>query len=387
MNKTLTFKEKLLKSIKKQKKKTIGQSFLALLVVTLSITGLSFLNKPAISKVQKEENLIFTGTMVGDMMFGRHVEKVSSKYGEEALFQYVKPYLESSDYVTGNFENPVTLQDDYPKADKYIHLSTKAQSVTALKNLNFSVLNFANNHAMDFGEQGLIDTLQTFEDHHLDVVGAGRNLEEAKNKISYQKINDLTVATLGFTDAYVKGFSALENSGGILPADPELFMPLIAKAKQQANLVVVHMHWGQEYDNEPQIRQKQMAKAIADSGADIIIGHHPHVLSSVEIYNNTLIAYSLGNFVFDQGWSRTRDSTLLQYKLYKSGKAAFEFIPLRIREAQPTPLTGKTDWIHREKIVYQLTKGVDKESWYMKDNNLVFEVDHSEVLKGSSYDE
>ncbi|MET1138825.1 CapA family protein, partial [Bacillus subtilis] len=83
---------------------------------------------------------------------------------------------------------------------------------------------------------------------------------------------------------------------------------------------------------------KDLAKAIADAGADVIIGAHPHVLEPIEVYNGTVIFYSLGNFVFDQGWSSTRDSALVQFYLMIDGKGLFEVTPLYIREATPTPL-------------------------------------------------
>ncbi|MDV2888364.1 CapA family protein, partial [Alkalihalophilus pseudofirmus] len=79
---------------------------------------------------------------------------------------------------------------------------------------------------------------------------------------------------------------------------PKIFIPMIAEASKKADLVLVHVHWGQEYDNEPNDRQKDLAKAIADAGADVIIGAHPHVLEPIEVYNGTVIFYSLGNFVF-----------------------------------------------------------------------------------------
>lgn len=141
---------------------------------------------------------------------------------------------------------------------------------------------------MDYLEQGLNDTVKAFNQSKMDFVGMGRNLEEASN-INYQTVNGIKIATLGFTDTYTAYSAANDNDPGILPAKPEIFIPLIQEAKEKANLVVVHAHWGEEYDTTPSPRQKGLAKAMADAGADIILGHHPHVLQPIDTYKNTVI--------------------------------------------------------------------------------------------------
>src|SRR5690625_5835627 len=99
------------------------------------------------------------------MMFGRHVQEVTEKRGTAYLFDKMKPYFENADYVTGNFENPVLkrAEDSYEKLEKQIHLHTDAEAVKALKKMNFTTVNLANNHMMDYGEEGLQDTLETFD--------------------------------------------------------------------------------------------------------------------------------------------------------------------------------------------------------------------------------
>ncbi|WP_137790869.1 CapA family protein [Bacillus sp. E(2018)] len=379
MNRVLTPQEKVLRFLKRTKKKNKKYSILStIIVLTLIISyNLFFENDPVAVKSEGEPPLL-TGTFVGDIMLGRHVEEVTDKKGQEYLFRNVRPYFETSDYVTGNFEHPVTKTDDYEEADKFIHLQTSADSVKTMKNLGFSVLNLANNHTMDYLEPGLEDSIETFNKTDMDFVGAGKNIEDA-GEVSYQSINGITIATLGFTDAYVKGARATKNDGGVANADPTIFMPLISEAKRNADLVVVHMHWGQEYDAEASPRQVGLGHALSDAGADIVIGHHPHVLSTVEKYNDTVIFYSLGNFVFDQGWSRTRDSAVVQYKLSKDGMATFEITPLRIREATPSPVNS---WLAREKIFRQLTKDTGESIvWKRQDGKLSFQVNHKKVIK------
>jgi len=382
MKKQLNFQEKLLKLTKQEKKKTNKHVFIvlpAIFCLMFVFTWVGSAKTP--SQMGKKEDAKLTATFMGDIMMGRNVEKVTNLHGSESVFKNVKPYFNVSDFITGNFENPVTNVKNYQEAEKNIHLQTNQESVETLKKLNFSVLNFANNHAMDYGEDGLKDTLNKFSNEDLELVGAGNNLEDAKQHVSYQDVNGVKIATLGFTDVYTKNFTAKKNRGGVLPLSPKIFIPMIAEASKKADLVLVHVHWGQEYDNEPNDRQKDLAKAIADAGADVIIGAHPHVLEPIEVYNGTVIFYSLGNFVFDQGWSRTRDSALVQYHLMNDGKGRFEVTPLNIREATPTPL-GKSDFLKRKAIFRQLTKGTNLD-WKEENGKLTFEVDHADKLKNN----
>ena len=99
--------------------------------------------------------------------------------------------------------------------------------------MNFTVLTAANNHAMDYGPQGMRDTVEEFSKQNLELVGAGLTLKEAEQNISYQDVNGIKIATLGFTDVSGKGFAAKRNAPGVLPADPELFIPMISKAKRK----------------------------------------------------------------------------------------------------------------------------------------------------------
>ena len=156
------------------------------------------------------------------------------------------------------------------------------------------------------------------------------------------------MATLGFTDVYGKDAVSKNNQAGLLNSNPDLLFEMIGDAKDakkgNADLVVVNMHWGQEYLHLLH-RQTELAKAVIDAGADVIIGHHPHVVQSFDVYNDGLIFYSLGNFVFDQGWTRTKDSAMVQYHLAEDGQATVDVVPLQIEEATPRPATSSIDHI------------------------------------------
>jgi gamma-polyglutamate biosynthesis protein CapA len=353
----LTWRQKLQRYIKKQKKKATVHTVIATVFTVVLISVLNATDRPQEVSVKKDPNSVLTISMVGDIMFGRYVGyAIVPRFGYDHLLKYVKPYFAASDYVTGNFENPITNREGYPEADVQIHLNTKPEAVNALKKAKFSSVSLANNHIKDYGKQGLLDTLRAFDGQDIDTVGAGRDLKEA-SRISYQTVNGIKVAVLGFSDIIPRDYRARKDRSGIAPADPDVFFPLVAKAKSNADLVLVHMHWGLEYDSGYHPRQQGLARALVDAGADVVIGHHPHVLEPVEVYKQGVILYSLGNFVFDQGWSRTRESVLVQYKILHGGKKAkLELHPMVIREGQPRPLTGWSNVYRREKIFNQLTE-------------------------------
>lgn len=381
MSRKLTYQEKILQMGKRHKKSAGKHVLIGLIITVMFIIGFQIFFSPSTAEVEKNPDSKFTATFVGDMMFGRHVQDVTKRRGTAYLFDKMKPYFENADYVTGNLENPVLKNDEanYEKLDKQIHLHTNPEAVQTLKKMNFTTINLANNHMMDFGEAGLQDTLEELNATGLDYVGAGKDLEEATT-IDYQEINGLTIATLGFTDAYVEGFSALGYRGGIAAATPENIFPAIEEANENADLVFVNIHWGQEYDKEPHPRQKKLAHAMIDVGVDAIIGHHSHVLSEVEQYKDGVIFYGLGNFIFDQGWSRTKDSALVQYDLLNDGTGRFEIVPLRISGAQPYPTKNK---YYQMKIRKQLTRNQPAENFKSEDGKLILEVDHSGVLEAA----
>jgi len=378
--KKLQLKEKTLYYTKKTKPHTNKHVIITAICLALFICVFTLfeniLAKPASIAEEKQNDDILTAAMVGDIMMGRHLESVTARHGSEYLFRYLKDFLRETDYVTGNFEHPVTNSSEYDEADKNIHLSTDHEAVETLNDVGFTVLTLANNHTMDYLEEGYHDTVDAFEKGNLSYVGIGDNLEQLQS-VHYETINDLTVATLGFTDIAPGPVSQM--SPGVIPLDPELFMPLIAEAREQADLVFVHAHWGQEYDSGVTTRQRELAKAMSDAGADVIIGHHPHVLSSFDVYNDTVIFYSLGNFIFDQGWSRNKDSAIVHYTLTESGEGLFEITPLRMKEGTPRPTSNP---YYKSRIFRALTKHTsDSVNWKKKGSKIIIAVDHTCLLK------
>ncbi len=138
----------------------------------------------------------------------------------------------------------------------------------------------------------------------------------------------------------------------------------------------MHSHWGVEYDSSPNPRQKEIGRALVDAGADIIVGHHSHTLQPVEIYKGKVIFYSLGNFVFDQGWTKTKDSVLAQFKIKEDGSQVIELTPMKVNEASPSPLKGPLAGIEFNRMTKLLTKDLDEDvNWTTEDGKIIIDLE------------
>lgn len=244
--------------------------------------------------VDKTINLI----AVGDVMLGRSVNTRMLKYNNwNYPFLETADWLKQADIAFGNLESP--FGETCPPTDEGFIFCADQRSLEGLLYAGFDVLSLANNHNTNQGQSGLELTETLLESNNIIA------LQEAE--IEYQQIENITLAFLAFDDTKS-------------PIDQTLLRQLIAEAKTNADIVVVSFHWGWEYVDQPNQNQIDLAHKSVDAGADLIIGHHPHWVQTIEEYGDGLIFYSLGNFVFDQMWSiETRTGMVANIILDKSG--------------------------------------------------------------------
>lgn len=380
--KDLSFQDKILLYQKKNRRKTDVQAiFLLLGLIVAYFVVQIFSAFTANAQVVVNKDSKFTATMVGDMMFGRNVQKVVDNKGYEFLFREVEPYFKASDYNTGNFENPIILRDEaeYKNElpDKSIYLHAQADVAPYLSSINFTTVNLANNHTMDYGLAGLTETLDTFGKTNTTAIGAGLSKFES-GKIHYADFDGYKVATIGATDVgYQWGFSTNHQAGANKTRLTDL-LPIVKEARDigEADLIIVHSHWGVEYDSSPNPRQKEIGHALIDAGADIIVGHHSHTLQPVEIYKGKVIFYSLGNFIFDQGWSKTKDSVIAQFKVKDDGAQVIELTPMKVNEASPTHLKGPLAGWNFNRMTKLLTKDLGNDvDWKAEDGKIIINLE------------
>ena len=291
-----------------------------------------------------------TLTAVGDVCLGydgHHIEPILEKMDDEDAFNY--PFAKVREQFEGivfcNLEGTLTKHDK--KVPKRFNFKADPKYVKCLG--DFDIASLANNHTMDFGEKGLEETISTLDTAKIKHIGAGTTYENSRKPAYIEK--GLKIGFLGYSivcadyvpEAYKKGFIAGCSKPDELLKDIAIDIP---SAKQKSDLLVVSFHWGSEGSNYPNEMQKILAKMCIDNGANIVIGHHPHVLQGMQEYKNGLIFYSLGNFMFSGNRDpKDKDSIIAKIKLSKGGIISYEVIPVKITSQenpyQPFVLEGR----------------------------------------------
>lgn len=231
---------------------------------------------------------------VGDIMLGRKVGQCIISEGPGWVFERVRDYLTEADLVIGNLEAPITNADDAFLENAKVPLKAPKVAAKALAMANFKVMNLGNNHILDYGEEGLQDTLSCLRDYQIRYVGAGENLDEARRPLRLN-VKGLKVSFFSYCSSY----NAQLNAPGTAPFDVNRIHKDLLHAKKESHIVIVSLHHGVEYADYPTHGFIKLAHQVIDAGAKVVLGHHPHVLQGIEKYNQGIIAYSLGNFVFD----------------------------------------------------------------------------------------
>ncbi|OGG59872.1 hypothetical protein A2765_04800 [Candidatus Kaiserbacteria bacterium RIFCSPHIGHO2_01_FULL_56_24] len=279
---------------------------------------------------------------VGDIMLSRTVAKKMHQYGPDYPFASTTAFIQSGDIAFGNLETPITPGDDVQPMEMTFRADPEAAQ--ALKDAGFDVLSLANNHTPNFGEEGLRDTLSYLDEAGLSHAGAGMNSKQA-HEPAFLTVQGITFAFLAYNDHDVVpvSYEAGEGRAGTAFMRIEDMTAAVQAAKAAADIVIVSMHSGIEYEPIPDESQVAFAHAAIDAGAEMVIGHHPHAVQTMEVYKGKYIFYSLGNFVFDQMFSReTREGLVLKVNFAKEGLSGIEYHPVLIEDyAQPRFLEGE----------------------------------------------
>lgn len=268
--------------------------------------------------------LLFVGDIMLDRGVGRQI-----KINNDAVypFRFVAEEISKADLAFGNLESPISSRGR--NQGSIYSFRADPMVVEGLKFAGFDVLSLANNHIWDWGREALEDTVALLEEANISPVGAGRNALEA-NKPVIREIKNKKIAFLAYTDLYPKGLWATDYIPGISHSDLDEVVSRIKNLKPKVDLVVVSMHWGDEYKTQANEEQKFIGRRLIDAGADLVIGHHPHVVQEIEYYKDGIIVYSLGNFIFDQNFSEeTMTGLALQVEI--GDKNILKAIPIQVK--------------------------------------------------------
>jgi hypothetical protein len=278
----------------------------------------------------------------GDVLGDRGVGIFMDKNGGEPVFAQVKPLFEWAQLAFVNLEGPISDKGARATWKEYTFRARPAL-LDALVSGGVDVVSLANNHSMDYGAKALLDTITRLDEAGVRYAGAGADAAAASAP-ALIKTPAGTVAFIAVTDIIPGGFAATSDSPGVNVTTPDRkkLLAAVAAADKKADFVIVSLHWGTEYAPRAGQDQQKLAHQLVDSGADLILGHHPHVIEGLELYRDRLIAYSLGDFVWDHYSRETGETFVLQVTIPPSGPPSFKVVPVYLDSVSgiPAPVTG-----------------------------------------------
>src|SRR3989344_4240990 len=266
----------------------------------------------------RDEPEEYTILFVGDIMLDRGVEFMNQTRGTGSPyypFEKAAEVLRAADLTIGNLEGPISNKGT--RVGSIYSFRMDPRYIEGLTFAGFDVLSLANNHMWDYGREALIDTADRLRAAGIGTAGAGRNFNEANAAHIEALPEGTTIAFLSYTNLYPKNLGAEIESPGISNPDVSIIKERISELRPNVDLIVLLWHWGEEYQTRSHPREQAIAHELIDAGADLIVGHHPHTPQEIEEYNGKYIAYSLGNFIFDQNFSEETSRGLMLKVLLK----------------------------------------------------------------------
>lgn len=284
-----------------------------------------------------------TVAAVGDIMLGGTAAPELAKFGYDYPFEHVRALLSRADVAFGNLEGPLTARGQAASNKRFVFRSPGELVASALARAGIDVVSLANNHIMDYGRDGLLDTLDALAQAGIRHTGAGENLSAARAP-AVVEVKGKKIAFLAYSLTFPEEFWATANREGAAFGHEHQVRADVAAADRAADMVLVSFHWGREGTTELRDYQRQLGRAAIDAGAVAVLGHHPHVLQAVEHYRHGVILYSLGNFVFGSYSADATHSVVATLVFRDDRLQRLELTPINVKNVdvvfQPRRLTG-----------------------------------------------
>lgn len=268
----------------------------------------------------------------GDVMVARHIGVLAGRRGLPALFEGLRGLAGPRDIFFANLESPLGpagLSPAFP--EKPFNFLGSTGTAAALKESGFTLVSMANNHGMDYGPEAIAHTTNALTAAGVAWAGVGADATDAR-ALRVLERRGIRFGFLAYADAHSPRVFADRDRAGVSGLRPAWILEDIARWRSRVDVLVVSLHWGIEYADRPTDRQQRLARRIIDAGADVVLGHHPHVFQGLEEYNGGLIVYSLGNLLFDQRGDR-RDQNYLVRCVFRGGRReSTALVPLARRD-------------------------------------------------------
>ncbi len=281
--------------------------------------------------------------LTGDVMIGRLVNKVISTTSYEYPWGNLLPLLNKTDLNLINLET--TLTSSINAVPKVFNFKSDPENVESLKRAKIDVVTLANNHILDFGIEGLEETLQALSKAGILHVGVGLNIEEVKKPVIID-IKNMTIGIIGYTDNEPTWRATATKPGTnyVYVGDHRGVIREIKKLKRKVDILIFTIHWGPNMVQHPTKAFQRFARAAIDAGVDIFHGHSAHVFQGIEIYKNKVIFYDAGDFVDDYYVTpslRNDRSFLFLVEVNKQGIKGIQLVPVLISRMQVNKAKGK----------------------------------------------
>lgn len=284
------------------------------------------MTEPETTVPAEPETEDITLLFAGDVYLSQHVLNAYDKAGgiHGVLDEGIRAEIDAADIFMVNQEFPFTERGTQA-ADKQYTFRLPHDRLHLMNEMGIDIVTLANNHILDFGPEGITDSITALNEAGIKYVGAGENLEEAK-KLEIIEVGGRKIGFIGTSRVYmVASWAAGEDHPGVFSTyDPTLPVEEIKKADELVDYLVVYVHWGVERETTPKEYQRVMGQQYIDAGADIVIGSHPHVLQPLEYYKNKPIMFSMGNFVFGSSIPSTE---LLKIEIHADDSMTVTEIP------------------------------------------------------------
>jgi len=310
----------------------VGIGLVAVLVTATSLRapyGTVPIEEPVATPTPKHATLV----AVGDIMLGRNVEKWMLQEGDDYPFRAITPFFQEHDLVLANLEGPIPKQHR-PTPSGSTTFSFRKEAVLALAASGIDIVSLANNHTYDQGRDNVSHTRSVLIDAGIIPFGDQRSSDMMH--IVSTTIHGRHIIFAGYNDVY-----------GILDLPGAVRAIQNTRAMNTSSFIIAYIHWGDEYTLVGNKRQQHIAHQIVDAGVDVVIGHHPHVVQHIEEYDGKLIFYSLGNFIFDQYFSKDTQEGLGVTLTWTDTGVTYTLHPIDIVKSQPVLMAEpkRTPWL------------------------------------------
>ena len=261
----------------------------------------------------------------GDIMLGRGSKRYIDLYGSEYPFYDIRKEIIKHDIAFANLESPISNKGKKFFPDKGIYFRADPVVIGGLVFAGFDIFSLANNHALDWGIDAITDTMNYLEKYGLQYTGVGSTRQEALKPAVFN-VGGTNVAFICYNDIYPLALKESGKTIRTLSLNGADLNREIKPLKEKYDIIIASVHSGKEYIVKPEIEKINKMRELIDSGVDVVLGSHPHVVQGVEVYKGGLIAYSLGNLIFDQNWAKeTRMGLLLEISFL--GERPVYYIP------------------------------------------------------------